>query len=105
MAGIGVYIGAAALALVFLLLVVLYARARHRGIQEGATRVVRCGQGHLFTTTWIPGASFKAVRLGRERYQRCPVGNHWTLVRTVDPATLTPADRARAESVRDGRLP
>jgi hypothetical protein len=25
---------------------------------------VRCRRGHLFTAIWIPGISFKAVRLG-----------------------------------------
>jgi hypothetical protein len=36
--------------------------------------IVRCSKGHLFTTIWVPLASFKAVRLGSRRYQRCPGG-------------------------------
>jgi hypothetical protein len=39
----------------------------------GGDRIVRCSQGHLFTTVWIVGSSAKAVRLGYKRYQRCPV--------------------------------
>ncbi len=38
--------------------------ARRRGYPLGGNAVVRCRQGHLFTTIWIPGASLKAVRLG-----------------------------------------
>lgn len=37
---------------------------------------VRCSAGHLFTTIWMPIASIKAVRLGGERWQYCPVGHH-----------------------------
>ena len=40
--------------------------------------IVRCAQGHLFTTRWAPGVSFEAIRLGRYRFQRCPVDGHWT---------------------------
>jgi hypothetical protein len=39
--------------------------------------IVRCSQGHLFETIWIPLVSFKAVRLGTRRLQRCPIGHHW----------------------------
>ncbi|CAB4872917.1 unannotated protein [freshwater metagenome] len=39
--------------------------------------IVECGDGHRYTTYWVPAASFKAVRLGTTRYQRCPVGRHW----------------------------
>jgi hypothetical protein len=42
--------------------------------------VVRCRSGHRFTTTWIPGVSLKALRLGPWRVQRCPVGHHWSIV-------------------------
>ena len=54
--------------------------ARRRGYNFGRNTIVRCRQGHLFTTTWIPGASLKAIRLGWARFQRCPVGHHWSLV-------------------------
>ena len=44
-----------------------------RGCRLGTGTVVRCRQGHLYTTIWIPLASLKAVRLGWWRLQYCPV--------------------------------
>ncbi|HLH47198.1 MAG TPA: hypothetical protein VKV25_08565, partial [Acidimicrobiales bacterium] len=67
--------------------------------------IVRCRQGALYSTIWIPTLSLKAVRLGRARYQRCPVHHRWELARVVDPASLTPEELARAEATRDGSLP
>jgi hypothetical protein len=67
-------------------------------------RPVRCSRGHLFTTTWVPLASVKAVRLGRRRFQYCPVGRHWALVEPVDQAA-TPAVLKAARAIRDVRLP
>ncbi len=66
---------------------------------------VRCAAGHLFTTIWIPLASFKSVRLGNTRLQRCPVGRHWTAVKRLDPATASPEDLAAAAAVHDARIP
>lgn len=73
--------------------------------EAGFERIARCRSGHLFTSTVVPGASIKAIRLGRVRFQRCPVGNHWTLVGWVDPSTLTPDELAAARSRHDSRLP
>jgi hypothetical protein len=78
---------------------------RRRSGTRALERVVRCRDGHLFTSMVIPGASLKAVRLGNARLQRCPVGQHWTLVRVVDDASLTPTERALAGSVHDTPLP
>ena len=105
MADLGLYAAVGVLVVVIAVYVFVYVRARHRGIQQGATRIARCSQGHLFTSTVIPGASIRAVRLGSERYQHCPVGDHWSLVRWVDPSSLTPEERAAAASVRDSRIP
>lgn len=58
------------------------------------TVVVRCRAGHRFQTIWMPGGSLKAARLGTQRYQRCPVGRHWTLVARVDPLSVTAEERA-----------
>jgi hypothetical protein len=71
----------------------------------GGNVIVRCRDGHLFTTIWIPGASVKALRLGRWRYQRCPVGNHWSLVTPVRESELTEEERRLAHGRRDIRLP
>lgn len=79
--------------------------ARRMGYRVGANTIVRCRAGHLFTTLWIPGASLKAVRLGWYRFQRCPVGNHWTLVKPVKDADLTAEEREAAEHLHDVRLP
>ncbi len=68
-------------------------------------RIVRCSQGHLFETIWIPGASFKALKLGPWRFQRCPAGNHLTFVTLVDESTLTPSEIEEARANRDIRIP
>jgi hypothetical protein len=67
--------------------------------------VVRCRAGHVFTTIWIPGGSLKSVRLGLWRFQRCPVGGHWSLVTPVNPAELTEDELQAARENRDIRLP
>jgi hypothetical protein len=72
---------------------------------ERFDRPVRCSDGHLFTTIWIPAASFKALRLAGTRYQRCPVGRHWTTVKPLDRDTADPADLAAAAAVHDIRIP
>lgn len=72
---------------------------------ERFDRPVRCGAGHLFTTIWVPLASAKAVRLGDHRFQRCPVGRHWTSVWPLDPANADPAELAQAAQVHDIRIP
>lgn len=74
------------------------------GYQFGRNTTVRCREGHLFTTTWIPGASLKAIRLGWWRLQRCPVGAHWTLVHPVKEGELSDEERAAAGR-RDTRVP
>ncbi len=79
--------------------------ARRRGYRVGGDVVVRCREGHLFTTIWIPGASFKAVRLGWVRLQYCPVGQHWTLVTPVGDSDLTDEERRFAEQHHDTRVP
>jgi hypothetical protein len=71
----------------------------------GGNVVVRCHQGHLFTTLWIPGVSVKALRLGWWRIQRCPVGHHWSLVTPVNPNGLGENERRSAREHHDVRLP
>lgn len=72
---------------------------------ENFDRPVRCSAGHLFTTTWVPLGSLKAVRLGRRRYQRCPVGRHWAIVRPLDRASAAPAELEAASAVHDVHVP
>ena len=71
----------------------------------GGDLVVRCSDGHLFTTIWIPGASVKSIRLGWWRIQRCPVGRHWSLVTPVKASELSKHDNRRARRRQDIRLP
>jgi hypothetical protein len=79
--------------------------ARLRGYRIGGNVVVRCRDGHLFTTIWIPGASLKSVRLGWWRYQRCPVGEHWSLVSPVKESDLTEEEKRLASETKDIRVP
>jgi hypothetical protein len=71
----------------------------------GGDTIVRCSQGHLFTTTWIVGSSVKAVRLGYKRYQRCPVCQKWRIVVPVRDDELTEEDRRVAAERHDTKLP
>jgi hypothetical protein len=100
--GIVVAVVAGVLVVVFGLQTVL---ARRRGLGVGGSTIVRCSQGHLFTTLWVPGASFTAVRLGSARFQHCPVGHHWVLVRPVAERDLTDAEREEAKQHRDRGIP
>lgn len=98
----GIVLGIVVLVVV---VVVLVAAAGAAGSGSGFERIARCRSGHLFTSTVVPDASIKAIRLGRMRFQRCPVGDHWTLVGWVDPGSLSPAELAEARSHHDSRLP
>ena len=86
----GVIVGIVVLAVVVGVNVVM----RRMGYAIPGRPAVRCSKGHLFRTTWIEGGSLKAIRLGPvRRVQRCPVGQHWTLVRPVKEKDLTDEDR------------
>jgi hypothetical protein len=78
---------------------------RRLGYKMGGPVVVRCLNGHLFTTIWVPGASLKAIRLGWVRLQRCPVGDHLTIVTPVKDSDLTVQQRRDAEQNRDVWIP
>jgi hypothetical protein len=78
---------------------------RAAGYRFGLNTPVRCRDGHLFTTIWIPGVNLKALDFGFGRVQHCPVGHHWTVVRPVRDADLSPRDRIRAAAHRDIPLP
>jgi hypothetical protein len=78
---------------------------RARGYPMGGNLIVRCRRGHLFTTLWIPGVSFKALRLGWMRFQWCPVGRHWSLVTPARDSELTGNEERHARARHDLRLP
>ena len=79
--------------------------ARRAGYRLGTHTVVRCREGHLFTTVWIPGASLTSLRLGWWRFQYCPVGRHWSLVSPVRESDLTEQERRAAAAHRDLPIP
>jgi hypothetical protein len=76
-----------------------------RGYRIGLNVVVRCRQGHLFTTIWIPGASLKSLKLGWWRFQHCPVGHHWSIVTPVKESDLTDEEKRAAGEHKDIRIP
>ena len=67
--------------------------------------IVRCKQGSLFETKWVPLVSFKAVRLGARRIQRCPIHSRWETVERVDEISLTDQERSDAARYPAGWLP
>ncbi len=76
-----------------------------RGYPVGGRLVVRCRQGHLFTTLWLPGVSLKSLRFLWWRVQRCPVGHHWAVVTPVRESELSRRERRAAARHRDIPLP
>jgi hypothetical protein len=76
-----------------------------RGYHLGGNVVVRCREGHLFTTIWIPGASVKSLRLGPWRVQRCPVGHHWSIVTPSRRSDLNQEQLRSAVELKDIRIP
>jgi hypothetical protein len=84
-------------AAVVVLVVGLNVVMRRKGYSIPGRTVVRCSKGHLFTTVWIEGGSLKAVRLGpTKRFQYCPVGKHWAIIRPVKDSELTEEGRRLA---------
>jgi hypothetical protein len=81
------------------------AAARLLGYRLGANTIVRCRQGHVYTTIWIPGVKLKELDLVVARIQRCPVGHHWSLVVPVREADLTEGERQFAREHHDVRIP
>jgi hypothetical protein len=91
-----------------IVLLVLFAGtlvARRRGYTIGGHVVVRCRRGHLSTTLWIPGINLKGLDFGLARWQRCPVGRHWSLVTPVKESDLTEDERAFAHAHHDVPIP
>jgi hypothetical protein len=76
-----------------------------RSHRLGGNLVVRCRQGHLFTTFWIPAASVKSLRFGWWRFQYCPVGRHWSVVVPVRQDELSAKQLRAARGQHDIRLP
>jgi|GEM_PF-514934 len=73
-------------------------------VGPGGKTFVRCKDGHLFITIWVPFVSFKAIRLGSVRFQYCPVGRHWTLVRPVKESDLSEREKEEASKYQDSDI-
>jgi hypothetical protein len=96
------------LILVVSLLVVETIVMRRRGYAFGRSVIVRCREGHVFPTIWIPGISLKALRLEPVRWMRfqyCPIGKHWAVVVPVKVSDLTDEVRLAALEHHDLRIP
>lgn len=85
-------------------LALIYVRRQGYSGPNGRT-IVRCRDGHLYTTIWVPLVSFKSVRLGMTRFQYCPVGDHWSFVVPVKDSDLTDAERRLASEYQDTQIP
>ena len=94
------------LALILLAVTLGTRYAKRKGYSHlGENTVVRCSKGHFFTTVWIPGISFKAIRLGMKRYQRCPICEQWRIIVPVKDSELTDELRRVASEHHDSRQP
>jgi len=67
-------------------------------------KIVQCSGGAYYESKWVPLASFKAIRLGAKRLQRCPVHRKWEMTVRVPDDEITPVIRERAAQHRDSRL-
>jgi hypothetical protein len=76
-----------------------------RSRRLGGNLIVRCRQGHLFTTLWIPAASVKSLRFVWWRFQYCPVGRHWSIVTPVREDALSEDEQRLARAQHDIWLP
>ncbi|HUJ04951.1 MAG TPA: hypothetical protein VLX31_02455 [Streptosporangiaceae bacterium] len=102
-AAISVIVAVAIVVVVLVYVTIWMRRGGYSGM--GGDTIVRCRSGHIFTTIWVPGVSFKAVRLGTSRFQYCPVGRHWSVVVPVKDADLTDEERLEAATHHDARIP
>lgn len=67
--------------------------------------IVRCSGGGYYRTRWIPLVSFKSIRLGAYRYQKCPVHGRWETVGIVDDEDLSPEIISEADRYPASRIP
>lgn len=51
------------------------------------SKVMKCRRGHVYRIGAGRG-TFAALHLGNGHFERCPVGKHWGISRSVDPMEL-----------------
>ena len=70
---------------------------------ESEKLTVRCSDGHLYR--WIPLMSFKTMRPGKRRYQRCPLCGRQRMFRRLEESELTEEQRVETQKHFDGLGP
>jgi hypothetical protein len=71
---------------------------------DGVETVAKCRAGHLFTTIWTQGASYRSSGRRVVRLRYCPVGRHLTLVAPMQADELTAEQRKAATRYHDARI-
>ncbi|RNI23044.1 hypothetical protein [Flexivirga caeni] len=66
--------------------------------------VVRCSGGAYYETKWFVWGSFKAIRLGPKRIQRCPVHHKFEMTERVRKDELTSEIQQEASQHRDSGI-
>jgi len=74
------------------------------GMLDGFDRPVRCVTASVHDDL-DPARLAEGDPLGRRRFQRCPVGHHWSMVTQVDRTTAPAAELEAAAAVHDVRIP
>ena len=87
-----------------MLLILTRLRAPMREGGRAERVIVRCSRGHLYSTTWLPLGSFKAIRLGNTRIQQCPICEKPRETVRVNIGELTPQEIERARRTRDSGI-
>ena len=79
------------------LVLVRFVIAKRRAAPRGHPPIVRCSKGHVFTTVWIPGGSFKAVRW-LDPIPALPGRQAWNIGQTHQRRRLSDEERQSARS-------
>lgn len=66
--------------------------------------IVQCSRGSYYETVWVPYISFKSIRLGSRRFQKCPVHKRWELSRMVPDDEWSPEIIAEARRHKDTNI-
>ncbi|MGP5033536.1 hypothetical protein [Brachybacterium alimentarium] len=66
--------------------------------------IVQCSKGAYYETVWLPFVSFKSIRLGTRRFQKCPVHQRWELARMVTEDEWSEEIVAEAAAHRDSNI-
>ncbi len=85
----------------FLAFVVGAVVAHRKGFKQDGEVAARCSQGHLFMTVWVDRWTWKRLDVGFLKIQRCPVGDHWSVVRPLEMSSLTADEKKLAKQTHD----